>query len=240
MTPLRIGFDMDGVVADFASAFHGVELRLFGPASHLRPSEPEAEEAAQTAGEAQVLEESDARAARGVSAHETRRRQDAVWREIESTPNFWQTLTPTDPSAVRRIHELMLQHGWEVVFITQRPRTAGDTVQRQSQRWLVEHGFDLPSVLVISGSRGGAARALRLDYHVDDSPRHCLDIIADSSTRAILIAPERDEASIQSARKLGIGTVPGIADALNVLDQASRARLQPSLLARIATMVGWR
>ena len=33
--------------------------------------------------------------------------------------------------------------------------------------------FDLPSVLVISGSRGAAAKAIRLDYHVDDSPQNC-------------------------------------------------------------------
>ena len=28
--PLRIGFDMDGVLADFSHAFHEVETRLFG------------------------------------------------------------------------------------------------------------------------------------------------------------------------------------------------------------------
>ena len=47
----------------------------------------------------------------------------------------------------------MIRHRWEVFFITQRPATEGQTVQRQTQRWLVEQGFDLPSVLVISGSR---------------------------------------------------------------------------------------
>ena len=28
--PLRIGFDMDGVLVDFGQAFHEVETRLFG------------------------------------------------------------------------------------------------------------------------------------------------------------------------------------------------------------------
>ena len=58
---------------------------------------------------------------------------------------------------------MMLRRGLEVFFITQRPATVGQTVQRQTQYWLRQQGFDLPSVLVISGSRGAAAGALRLD-----------------------------------------------------------------------------
>ena len=29
--PLRIGFDLDGVLADFASAYYAMEVSLFGP-----------------------------------------------------------------------------------------------------------------------------------------------------------------------------------------------------------------
>ena len=65
----------------------------------------------------------------------------------------------------------MLKQHCEFVFITQRPGTAGATVQRQTQRWLVHHGFDMPSVLVIAGSRGAAANALRLTHLIDDTPR---------------------------------------------------------------------
>ena len=128
-----------------------------------------------------------------IPTREARRRRDLVWRNIQSTPNFWLTLKPIDADAVRRIHEMMLRHRWEVFFITQRPKTEGDTVQRQTQRWLVEQGFDLPSVLVLAGSRGAAAAALRLDYHVDDSAQNCLDVISDSRARPILIVPDADE-----------------------------------------------
>ena len=65
-----------------------------------------------------------------------RSRRDAIWRQIVATEDFWTTLQPLDPTAVRRIQDLMLRHRWEVVFITQRPATRGDTVQRQTQRWL--------------------------------------------------------------------------------------------------------
>jgi hypothetical protein len=231
--PLRIGFDMDGTIADFESAFHAVELRLFGPGETTRAGEPEREEEAQAS-------EGDAAKARMMGARQARRRRDAIWAAIQGTPNFWETLSPIEPEAVRAIHALMLEHRWEVFFITQRPKTAGDTVQRQTQRWLVAQGFDLPSVLVLGGSRGAAAGALRLDYHVDDSAQNCLDVLADSRARPLLVVPGPDDETLASARKLGIGTAASITAALDVLAQASAARHEPGLLARLASLVGWR
>jgi hypothetical protein len=248
--PLRIGFDMDGVLADFSAAFHEVESRLFGPGVSLSEGQPEQEEESQeNADEAEVRAKAetgdgqsaadDVKAAKQ-SAREARHRRDAIWRAIQSTPNFWQTLKPIDQSAVPRIHELMLRHKWEVFFITQRPKTDGDTVQRQTQQWLVEQGFDLPSVLVLGGSRGAAAGALRLNYHVDDSTQNCLDVIADSRAKPLLIVPANDMATLASARKLGIGTAQSIGDGLDILEKATIAQMQPRLLQRIAAMVGWK
>ena len=248
--PLRIGFDMDGVLADFGAAFHEVEARLFGPGATLSEGQPEQEEEEQEItqgrkerGEVDAAIEEPAAASgqpAGQAAREARRRRDAIWEAIRSTPNFWTTLAPIDPSAVMRIHELMLRYGWEVFFITQRPATDGDTVQRQTQHWLVEHGFDLPSVLVLGGSRGTAANALRLDYHVDDSAQNCLDVIADSRARPILIVPQHDQTTVASARKLGIGTAASIGECLEILEGATAARTRPGLLARIAALVGWK
>ena len=134
----------------------------------------------------------------------------------------------------------MLLYKWEVSFITQRPWTAGETVQRQTQRWLVKQGFDLPSVLVIPGSRGAAAAALRLDYHVDDSPRNCIDVRSESSAKLLLIVDSLEDAGAVAARQLGIGTADSISAGLDILEQATRARTQPTVLHRLAKLVGWR
>jgi hypothetical protein len=228
--PIRIGFDMDGVLADFGRAFHEVDERVFGPGPGLSAGQPEKQE------QKQAVAGDD----KEPSPLELRRRRDFIWKAIQTTPDFWSTLKPTEEGAVRRIHALMLQHGWEVFFITQRPKTEGDTVQRQTQRWLVEQGFDLPSVLVIDGSRGAAAEALRLDYHVDDTAQNCFDVMTASSARPILIVPENDEATVANARTLGIGTARSIGECLDILEQATVARNQPGLLTRLANMVGWK
>jgi hypothetical protein len=234
---------MDGVLADFATAFHEVESRLFGPGVSLSEGQPEQEEEKRESEREAALratsDPADPKVATAVT-REARRRRDLIWQAIQSTPNFWQTLKPIDTSAVPRIHGLMLRHKWEVFFITQRPKTEGDTVQRQTQQWLVEHGFDLPSVLVLGGSRGAAAGALRLHYHVDDSAQNCLDVIADSKAKPILIVPDGDPATVASARKLGIGTAHSVSQCLDILERATTARLQPGLLAKIAAIVGWK
>jgi hypothetical protein len=242
MSPLRIGFDIDGVLADFAAAYHDVELRLFGPAELTRAGDPEQEPIESAEKETGDSARSDAdasrREARG-EAPELRRRRDVVWSAIRATPDFWMTLQPTDPGAVRRIHEMAQRHPWEVFFITKRPATAGDTVQRQTQRWLVKHGFDLPSVLVIPGARGAAVGALQLDYHVDDSAANCVDVKNASAAHPILIVQGADETTLGGARKLGVGTARAMADCLDILEQASILRAQPSLLARFASLIGW-
>jgi hypothetical protein len=239
---LRIGFDMDGTLADFGRAFHDVEARLFGAGPGINEGQPEREEEAQSEASdapspiAVVQDDADTRS----GTTDPRRRRSLIWKAIQATPNFWCTLKPIEAGAVERIHSLMLAHKWEVFFITQRPYTDGDTVQRQTQKWLVEQGFDLPSVLVLGGTRGAAAAALRLNYHVDDSAQNCVDVVSDSHARPILIVPDSDEVGIASAHTLGIGTAPSIGPCLDVLERATLAAANPSLFERLATMVGWR
>jgi 5'(3')-deoxyribonucleotidase len=244
MIPLRIGIDMDGTLADLSAAYAEIEDRLFGPelAEHERPA-PELREAEQyveenasapaTIGDNRRFVER--RSARGGTRH-----RDRVWRAIEGTPNFWMTLKPLEEGVIKRLYELTGEHNWEVFFITQRPATAGATVQWQTHTWLVEQGFSTPSVIPLSGGRGKCAAAIQLDYLIDDTPKNCVDVLSDSSTRAILLVDADDPLAENSARRLGIGTARNMHEVLDVLVQATAARENPSLFEKLRKLVGWK
>ncbi|MCM3881541.1 MAG: hypothetical protein ND807_15640 [Vicinamibacterales bacterium] len=221
---MRIAFDMDGTLADLSSAYAEIEERLFGAAD---------EEAKHPAPEAREAEQ---HSRRRTSA----RSRDQVWRAIESTPDFWTTLKPLEDGAVKRLYELTSEHLWEVFFITQRPSTAGGTVQRQTHTWLVEHGFATPSVIPLSGGRGKAASALFLDYLVDDTPQNCVDALSESSARTILLVDRDDHTAQASALRIGIGVAHSVHEALDLLVEANAARGNPSLFEKLRRLVGWK
>jgi hypothetical protein len=125
-----------------------------------------------------------------------------------------------------------------MLFLTQRPATAGDTAQVQTQRWLEAHGFALPSVYVMSGSRGKVADALALDALIDDRPENCLDVIADSKARALLVWRDAPHAVPPAAARLGIETVSSMADALELLQQPAHAARPGGLVGRLRSAIG--
>ncbi len=236
---LRIGFDMDGVLADLATAYAEVERRLFGDATAGAPDSPDANgEGGVDPGEDEADAPETAKDATRRLREERRRRQ-IVWHAIETTENFWTTLAPLEPDVVRHIAETAARHRWEVFFITQRPETLGETAQRQTQRWLAAQGFDLPSVVVTRGARGKLARALGLDYLVDDTAKNCVDVVADAKARVLLVDRSGDPRVAGNARKLGVAVVASAGKALDVLERATTARGNPTLFSRLAKKVGW-
>ena len=132
----------------------------------------------------------------------------------------------------------MRERKWEVIFLTSRPETSGDTAQLQSQRWLVERGFPLPSVFVVHGSRGKIAASLQLDVLVDDRPENCLDVAIDSTARAILVWRGGEDKVPGSARQLGIGAVTSIAECLDILEALDRAEDEMGLVDRFKRLLG--
>ena len=240
MLPLRIAFDMDGTLADLHSAYADVEARLFGDVQTDEEGvAPEIRELEQHE-EPPALNGAPEGAERRVPRRGSSEHRDRVWQAIEATPDFWTSLAPIDAGAIERMYQLTLEYGWEVFFITQRPVTAGGTVQWQTHKWLVEHGFLMPNVIPLSTGRGKAASALRLDYLVDDTPQNCMDVLSDSSTRAILLVDPDDALGAKSARRLGIGTAHTIDEALDLLVQATEARANPSLFEKLRKLAGWK
>ena len=105
-----------------------------------------------------------------------------------------------------------------MIFLTTRPPSAGETTQRQSQRWLEAHGFPLPSVFVVQTSRGRIAHALGLDAVVDDSLENCLDVAAESHAKAILVGHGDPEAVPAAARRRGVRAVASAGEAIDLLE----------------------
>jgi 5' nucleotidase, deoxy (Pyrimidine), cytosolic type C protein (NT5C) len=225
---VRVGFDMDGVFADFAKAYREMDASLFGGSTSIETSVPDQSDRPGVA----------APSGRQHRTHGSR--NDAVWAAIRATPDFWVGLEPIEEGAVRRLHALMLDRRWEIFFITQRPPTCGDTVQRQTQRWLREQGFEMPSVLPVSSGRVAAVTALSLHHYVDDDAKNCVDCKSDGGARPILIVDDDDAVATSSARRLGITTAPGIGAALDILETVSVTSSRPRLLRQVVEAVGWR
>jgi hypothetical protein len=108
----------------------------------------------------------------------------------------------------------------------------------QSQHWLRAHGFPLPSVFVVTGSRGKIAKALALDAVVDDLPENCVDVVSDSRAQAILVQRDESARVAVNARRLGIVVVGSIAETLETLDAVEKKKSRPSVADRFRRAVG--
>jgi hypothetical protein len=211
----RLGCDLDGTLADMEGALQREATALFGPGVVLRPlgsphlESPDAPEPSSTAAAAA---DPPVRK-KGLSARQVRQ----LWAHVATIDNFWTTLDEIEPGAVAGLSELRRGLKMEIVFLTQRPETAGESTQLQSQRWLAAHGFELPSVCVLRGSRGKATATLRMDVLLDDRPENCLDVISDSKTKPILVWRDPADSVPPGAARLGIETVFSIAEGLERL-----------------------
>lgn len=239
---MRIGFDLDGVVADLHGPFARTSLRLFPELDTTAVGSPEV---GASPPDLEVSTESPSPAAPMIAPTMgnlplTPRQANAVWETLAATEDFWSTLDEIEPGSVRRLADLADDRRWEILFITSRPWAAGRTVQRQSQRWLERLGFPLPSVYVVHGSRGRIADALNLDVVVDDRPENCLDVALESKAGAILVWRGTQATVPASARRFGIAVVPSVAACLEALVEIEQSDQRGSLLDRLRRLFGLR
>jgi hypothetical protein len=235
---LRIAFDIDGVLADMESEL-ARQAAVLGLKTHgLRealPSEPDVAAAndAET-GPTEMPETADDVAPPALRLNLSPRRQRKLWRHVATIDSFWESLQEIEPGVVARLGAAAEERRWEVIFLTKRPRTAGPTAQMQTQRWLESKGFPRPSVFVVTRSRGRIASALELDVVVDDRPENCLDVVTDSSARAILVWRD-DEAQLPATtRQLGVGVTKSTAECLDMLMTIeSTPADRPTMLSRV-------
>lgn len=234
---LRLGCDLDGVLADLDGALLREARRLF-PDSDVSQTPGEGETGDTAAPDEQGQAQGDGSPALQALAL-TRRQQSRLWSHVRHLRNFWESLDEIEAGAVARLASLARARRWEVIFLTSRPHTDGDSVQVQSQRWLEHCGFSLPSVFVVQTSRGKIADALRLDVVIDDRPENCLDVVLESKARAILVWRSDESTVPSSARRLGIGGVPSVGGCLDLLARADgSAGDEAGLMDRLKRLLG--
>ena len=190
--PLRLGIDIDGVLADFRNAFR---------------------ETARDCLHREVV--SDGLTDNSLDHVDI----DRVWNHIARTSNWWMRLRAYEPGEIARLYTTARSHKWEVCFLTKRPGSAGDSVQFQTQWWLEQQGFYLPSVITVPGSRGDLANALRLDLVIDDQFVNCAEIIGASPTKAVLMLRDPNPSMRQHAMDRGVGVVSTLAETTPILQQ---------------------
>jgi len=238
---LRIACDLDGTLADMDAALQREAERLFGPDVDLHASPArriesaeDVEEEIAAAPSADGETSTDNASRRALTRAELRQ----LWSHVGQVNDFWVSLGEVEAGAVAKLAACAVRHRWDVIFVTQRPSSAGDTTQRQSQRWLQAHGFECPSVFV-TGSRGRVAHALSLDAVLDDRPDNCLDVITDSKATPFLVWRHRRESLPPGVAQTRIQTVFSIGEALERLEQMTTTRLRSqTFLGRVRNAVG--
>ena len=209
---LRIGIDIDGVLADFRTAFRAAAVRC------LRRDVAEAE---------------DEEAGGPLSAEDVRR----VWDYIGRTQNWWMDVPAFEPEQIARLYSVTRAAQWEVFFMTKRPPSAGDSVQFQTQWWIERFGFYLPAVMTVPGSRGEVANGLRLDLIIDDQLINCVEVISASTAKALLMLRVADPSVREHASNRGIGVVPSMSEAITVLERLHD--VLPQKRGRLMRLAEW-
>jgi hypothetical protein len=191
---LRIGIDIDGVLADFRTAFRTAAMQC------LRHD---------------IEDSGDFETLGPLSPDDVRR----VWEHIAKTQNWWMDVPAYEPDQIARLYSVMRAAGWEIFFMTKRPPSAGDSVQFQTQWWIERFGFYLPAVMTVPGSRGDIANGLRLDMIIDDQLINCAEVISAAPTKALLMLRSTDSAAREHASNRGIGVIASMSEAITVLER---------------------
>lgn len=149
---MKIGIDIDGVLADFTKSFNALVRAEFGiELPYPAPTWQWHREG-------------------GV----TKQQDNQLWNIIKTT-HFWATLVPL-PGAIEVIQRLdQLSHdGHDVYFITSRP---GKLAKFHTEWWLKSYGMNFPTVLVTS-DKGPVVQGLGLNIFIDDKPENNAEVIA--------------------------------------------------------------
>jgi 5'(3')-deoxyribonucleotidase len=178
---MRIGVDVDGVLADFLTDYRNTFVKvlgkdLFTPVWTTWYFEP--------------------------IVGYTKPEVSAVWKTIQCSPSFWSDL-PALPNVHDDIWALNMVRdvGHEVVFVTARP---GERVKLQTERWLTQYGAHNPTV-AISSNKAAVVDALDIHLYIDDRIKNLNDVAEVLPWNRVYVfdAPYNQPESVDDVESLG-------------------------------------
>lgn len=169
---MRLGFDVDGVLADFSTAFIARYIRVTGK-NLFHPDD--AEDAPCWNWDIH----------RGYTDLE----RSAVWHTIMGDKvGFWRGLHPLPDAKTLWMCVRDLEQRHDIYYVTSR---VGEHAKRETEDWLRVHiGAVAPTVL-ISSAKGVCAKALRLDAYLDDNYDNVLGVADESPTTRTFLLTKR-------------------------------------------------
>lgn len=167
MQLVRLGIDIDGVLADFNDAYR---RKLFEVTNEDRIPVGFQPSVWNYASEQYGY---------------TKAQESATWEAIKRSSSFWLSLDPLE-GAVRFLDEVgrMIDHGHEAVFVTSRP---GFRAKQQTEEWLKWHGLDATPTVVIASVKGPVYAALGITDVLDDKPEHVEAALRQGCSAAMLL-----------------------------------------------------
>lgn len=156
----RVGVDIDGVLANFTSAFKQEAEQVLDRKLEGQPADWE------------------------MSNWMTEAEQTKVWNRIKASEDWFSLYVGPLPGVIRSITHL--DKFADPYFISTRIQTAGKPIKVQSQVWLNELGIEFPTV-IITKDKGIVAKALKLEAFVDDKPENLEDIAKESPTTKLFL-----------------------------------------------------
>lgn len=151
---MRIGIDVDGVLADFNKSFIERVIEVTGQDKFPpRPFDIPTWDYPQFYGY-------------------SNKQCSEVWKSIKKDSMFWRRLTSYEGTFkfLFDLHELKE----DTYFITSRP---GIDAKYQTERWLKSYGWpDSNPTVLISSKKGKCVEALDLTHYIDDKTENCEDV----------------------------------------------------------------
>lgn len=193
---MRIGFDIDGVLAEFVPTYQRLITQTSGRDLFLHGDDIDPP----------VW---DWPALRGYGPAEI----SAVWKLIKASDSFWCGLGPTNHVATLALLLPALEHQHDIYFVTSRP---GASAKRQTEAWLVRHlPYEYTGVrptVLICHEKGAAAKALGLDCYIDDNRDNAIDVaVSNTATRVYVL----NRAYNQGTLPRGVTRVESLAEMFN-------------------------